>query len=98
MKYIGTEIHPTGKGNYKAYIWGQPTDHISDWRGCNFRRLTVPQQPRKGFETVAEARAFVLSTFGEHALKDLAEKKGDGSSYPEMRNVYAVSFHKQGDK
>ena len=43
---------------FKVYAIGQPDYHITDWAGCNFRRAAIAGQPRHGFDTIEEARAF----------------------------------------
>jgi hypothetical protein len=80
MKYIGTSVYRTGSGGYKAMIWGQSSSHLMDWRGCNFRRRSLPGQPHRGFETVAEAEGFARRVLGtDDKAREWASTAGDGS-------------------
>ena len=55
MTGVMTDIFEMPSGRFKACFWGHHNDHIMDWRGCNFHRVVIKGQPRKGFETPEEA-------------------------------------------
>lgn len=56
FSYLAVRRRPTGR--WKAYAVGQHSDHISDWRGCNFRAASLPGQPQRGYGTREEAEAY----------------------------------------
>lgn len=58
MKGILVNPFQMSSGNYKIRFWGQPNDHMMDWRGCNYHALTVPGQPRRGFKDLEELAAW----------------------------------------
>jgi len=57
-------ICQTPSGFYKVYWWGVQEDHISDWRGCAYRFVTVQGQPKLGYLTVDDARKFLAQVQG----------------------------------
>lgn len=81
MQYTGVFVQklPSGRG-YKAYVWGQTDMHIMDWNGCNYRRITIPDQPLFGFKTPEEAVEFVLNKYEtESDVRKWAARAGDGT-------------------
>lgn len=80
MQYLNTVVRRLSGGGFKACIWGQTDSHVMDRRGCNYRLLTIPGQPRQGFSAQEEAVAFLRSKFGHEAeAKQWAWSQGDGS-------------------
>lgn len=79
MKLLDVIVARTPKGGYKAYFWGQPDNHLMDWLGCNYRIISVPGQPLRGFATEAGAAAFARKAFPTHAMAALACFGTDGS-------------------
>lgn len=80
MTYIGTYIKQLKSNGYKVVVWGQPNFHASDWRGCNYRVMTVKGQPHRGFTSIDDAEAFAKKVFTtEKDAKNYAESNGDGS-------------------
>ena len=80
MQYSRTVIRKLPSGGFKLYIWGQPDNHIMDWLGCNYRLLTLPGQPRKGFHASEDALGFLARDYpSEVDVRKWAEHAGDGS-------------------
>lgn len=42
MTYSHTDVRVRPDGKLVPTIVGKPNDHIMDWRGCNFHRITLP--------------------------------------------------------
>lgn len=72
---------------FKVMIVGQPSWHLMDWNGCNFRRLALPKQYRKTFTKEAEAKAYCkqLETMNDHDDRFVkhAASLGDGAWFDE---------------
>ena len=69
-----TVIARRPSGRFKVYWTGRAEGHIMDWRGCNYRHLTVAGQPQGGFATLDEACAFELL---DHPLPEgIGERAG----------------------
>ena len=51
------------KPRYVVYVMGQADYHMMDWRGCNFQRCKVPNQPK--FNTLKEATEWAVAHFEE---------------------------------
>ena len=92
MNPIGLLVLNTPKG-YKVYLWGQPDEHIMDWRGCNYRRLSIPadllKQPRGGFPNVADA-FLAFDRADESAIKKWSERAGDGTHLSDFSTFYRI--------
>jgi hypothetical protein len=81
MNLVGVMVAQLPSGRWKGYVWGQPASHVSDWRGCNYRRATIPDQPARGFATEEEADAWVRQRFPtKDDAREWARKAGNGSS------------------
>ena len=80
MNYTGTFIRQLPSGGYKAYIWGQPNNHIMDWNGANYRQKVIPNQPLFGYKTKEEAlQAIIDFNPEERGMEKWAIKVGDGT-------------------
>lgn len=80
MKVVGLVVMKNDNGRWKAYVWGQPDNHISDWRGTNYRRMAIPGQPQRGYDTEEQATAFVQDRFSLwDEVEEFANRRGDGS-------------------
>lgn len=62
-------------GRYKVMVVGRADGHIMDWRGCNFRITPVDGQPRRGFLTYEEAKAFEKAIEADPIRKEIEFKK-----------------------
>lgn len=51
---LATAETRTGRA-FKVYVWKQHSRHFMDWNGCNYRLVSVPGQPPRGFKTREEA-------------------------------------------
>lgn len=47
MKNISIYVAEKENGFFTVKVMGQPNDHVSDWRGCNYRAVVVPGLGRK---------------------------------------------------
>jgi len=76
---MGAKRLPSGR--WKIVAWGRPDAHITDRRGANYRTVTAPGQPARGFAEIPEARAFLFGRFPSEAEACAwATKAGDGSA------------------
>lgn len=59
------------KHGFKVKIWGQPSNHLMDWNGCNYRIATVEGQPLRGFKTFKDAEKFARTKFKDQEAVDV---------------------------
>lgn len=73
-------------------IVGQPDAHIMDWRGCNFRRMTLPTPLKKNFDRAVDAKEHEEKLEKENVeqLTKFAAICGDGSWYDSREGVYEI--------
>jgi hypothetical protein len=80
-------------GGFKVYIWKQASGHLMDWAGCNFRLVSVPGQPRFGFDRreLAEEWARIWFTRGGNVTAIAAASDGTHlSEHEEGRDMEPV--------
>lgn len=81
MKNLMLEIEVSRKG-LRPLIIGQPDDHLSDWRGCNFHHIGLPGwKPSRWLPDTKENRSmlrtfFRFMRFSEELKKALRGKTG----------------------
>ena len=68
---------------YVVYLTGQHDYHMMDWRGCNFRRAKIPNQP--AFTSLKEARAWIEENF--ESLRNSVDGIG-GMHMPENNDTF----------
>lgn len=81
MNYISVITGRLANGRYRAWFWGQPRAHMSDWNGTNYRFAAIPDpsMPRD-FATRQDAERWVKRHFTceEDAEELCVHKCGDG--------------------
>lgn len=65
--------------HYTIYLVGQWDYHLMNWRGCNYRRIKAPNQPK--FTKIMDAVSWVEALFDEHKKKREEWKKKHPKSY-----------------
>ena len=96
MKFSGILLTPLKSGRWKAYVYGQPSSHISNWNGCNYRYAAIDGQPHLGFDSSEAASAWVLGRFSSRldAMRWANHNTADGSFLTDERfgRSQCVSF------
>jgi hypothetical protein len=95
VKFSHLQVFRSPKtGKYRVMIVGQPDAHIMDWRGCNFRRMTLPTPLKKTFDRAADAKAYEEKLEKENSaqLVKFAAFCGDGSWFDQREGVYDLDF------
>ena len=65
---------------WRAYVWGQPSGHLMDRRGTNYRTLSVT---RNAFTSKQGAIDFLLGFFdSRESMRHWASRRGDGTFIP----------------
>lgn len=93
MRFIGVISERLPSLNYKAYFWGQHSDNLSSWRGCNYRKICIPGQPTRGYTSLAECEEFILKQFpseedAEQASPPLKNGSHLREGYGEVRHCF----------
>jgi hypothetical protein len=95
MQYAYLSVFKSPKtGKYRVMIVGQPDNHMMNWRGCNYRRMTLPTPLKRTFTTIQEAEAYrkELEAKNEPMLIKFAAVLGDGAWFPESEMVLVDRF------
>lgn len=58
INLMGPSVAEMPQGYFKIIIWGQAEGHMMDWDGMNHHFIVAAFQPRFGFETWEEAKAW----------------------------------------
>jgi hypothetical protein len=90
MKFCFAQIERIKSGGWKVYAIGQPAAHIMDWRGCNFRVMTAPFQPQRGFASAELAKAWALSHLTSDGLRRYCAERGDGASHQDPLDSVSI--------
>ena len=83
--FITTMSIQTKKGfAWKAFVQGQPDEHMMNWNGCNYKFISIRTQPRRGFAYEWEAHEFIGRLLDEFKAMELDRAmESIGSYYPE---------------
>ena len=79
--FLTTSLMPNGY--YKVVVQGHADGHTMDWRGCNYRFISVRGQPHKGFLEEAQAETY-LRLLSEEVTQAEIDRAGDsvGTAWP----------------
>jgi hypothetical protein len=89
MKLCYPQVFKTKRGKFTVALVGQPDEHMMNWNGCNYRRMALPKELRKKFDTAEEAFAYekLVDTERLEELTRYAYENGQGSSFNEADMV-----------
>lgn len=96
LVYDGCAIEQLPSGGFKAIVYGSPAYHMMAWSGENIHKITISDQPMRGFETPKDALEFICNKFKSKNEAELwCEAQKKAGTWNSGNDWYFVDFEKQ---
>jgi hypothetical protein len=96
LVYSGTAIETLPSGMFKAIVYGSPMYHMMSWSGENIHKLTISDQPLRGYKTAIEALTFIFTKFkSENEVEQWCNSRKMAGKWHTGNGWYFINFEKQ---